>query len=165
MKLSWTLIALAGTANASRFFQTPLVKQDDFEVPGENTLSFCTDPKDHLLSIDFVDLSPNPPVPGQNLTITAGGKLSELVDKDSKVHISVKWNFVTLINKDYDLCDNANVIGKECPLEKGQLNILKEVAIPREVPPGKYAVTAEAVTKDEAEGGKKITCLKGDIQF
>jgi hypothetical protein len=32
-------------------------------VPGDNPLKFCHDPSDFILTIDHVDLAPNPPVP------------------------------------------------------------------------------------------------------
>lgn len=35
----------------------------DFPVTGENPLSFCANPAGHILEIDRVDLSPNPPKP------------------------------------------------------------------------------------------------------
>lgn len=36
---------------------------DAFSVPGDNPLFFCADPKDDILEIKSVDLSPNPPSP------------------------------------------------------------------------------------------------------
>jgi hypothetical protein len=36
---------------------------EDFKVPGDNPLHFCGDPKDDILDIEKVDLSPNPPQP------------------------------------------------------------------------------------------------------
>lgn len=101
---------------------------------------------------------------GQNLTITANGKLSETVE-EGKVYVKVKWGMIPLLTKEVDLCDNVNMVDKECPLSEGTLEILKDVAIPKEVPPGKYVVTADVYTKAEAEGGKKITCMTGTIVF
>lgn len=37
--------------------------QEDYKVPGDNPLYFCADPKDDILEIEKVDLSPNPPEP------------------------------------------------------------------------------------------------------
>ncbi len=34
---------------------------DSFTVPGENPLDFCSDPIKDILTIDNVDLDPNPP--------------------------------------------------------------------------------------------------------
>lgn len=40
---------------------------------------------------------------GQNVTIRATGKLLELIDIGAKVHLSVKWIIIFLINKEFDL--------------------------------------------------------------
>jgi hypothetical protein len=37
--------------------------QEDFKVPGDNPLYFCSDPKDNIVEIKKVDLNPNPPQP------------------------------------------------------------------------------------------------------
>ena len=41
--------------------QLPIAPQDSLEVPGNNSLLFCQDPKDYILEIHKVDLDPNPP--------------------------------------------------------------------------------------------------------
>lgn len=68
MKLTTTLIHfLFITLVASRSFslfgdQSPLNPEDnDLKVPGKNPLTFCQDPKDDILAIEYVDLTPNPP--------------------------------------------------------------------------------------------------------
>lgn len=35
----------------------------DLSVPGDNPLNFCQEPSNDILTIESVDLSPNPPVP------------------------------------------------------------------------------------------------------
>lgn len=37
------------------------VISQDLSVPGSNPLYFCADPADNLLTIDNVELAPNPP--------------------------------------------------------------------------------------------------------
>jgi hypothetical protein len=67
-----SLLALSLSASAFSFeindrnslTQQILPKSDDpevYPVPGDNPLEFCDDPKDYLLQIDKVDLTPNPP--------------------------------------------------------------------------------------------------------
>jgi len=170
MKLCTILLAILGIAHASWLDQSPLIAPSTVEdkslsVPGENPLFYCASPSDYILSIDDLELSPNPPEQGKNLTIRATGQLSETIKNGSRAFVTVKWGFVSLISKTFDLCDNAGIIGKECPLEKGALEVLKEVAIPDPIPPGKYVVAADVFTDDEANGGKRITCLTGSIQF
>jgi hypothetical protein len=67
MKLATALVALGATHAAAGVFgsnQQPLggITPKENEVPGENPLEFCEDPKDYLLDITKVDLEPNPPL-------------------------------------------------------------------------------------------------------
>lgn len=51
-------------ASLPLFGQSPLKSAGEtFPVSGENPLEFCADPKDDILEIGSVDLTPNPPVP------------------------------------------------------------------------------------------------------
>lgn len=45
--------------------QAPLKVElaEEFPVKGDNPLQYCANPSAHLLNIDSVDLSPNPPLP------------------------------------------------------------------------------------------------------
>lgn len=134
---------------------------EDFKVPGDNPLNFCSDPKDDILEIKKVDLSPNPPKPGETLSIKASGYFKEKVEEGAKVHLQVKYGLITLINQEADLCDQIKNVDLECPLDKGDMELTKDVDIPKEIPPGKYTVLADVYTKD----GDKITCLTASIAF
>ncbi|KAF1976370.1 hypothetical protein BU23DRAFT_566035 [Bimuria novae-zelandiae CBS 107.79] len=167
MKVSAILLAAtsAVSVSAGSLFSTggdQAVINEEFKVPGDNPLYFCADPKDYSLDIEKVDLSPNPPVPGQTLTITAKGDFSKDVEEGSKTHLIVKYNnYITLINQDADTCDTVKKVDLECPLKKGEMKLTKDVDIPQQVPPGKYSVNAEVKSKD----GELITCLKAEITF
>jgi len=134
---------------------------EDFSVPGDNPLFFCSDPKDDLLKIENVDLSPNPPKPGQTLTIQAKGDFKETIEEGAKVHIHVKYGLITLINQEADLCDSLGNVDLTCPLEKGEMSLTKNVDLPSQIPPGTYTVLADVYTKDN----KRITCLQSKITF
>ncbi|KAF2013014.1 hypothetical protein BU24DRAFT_425582 [Aaosphaeria arxii CBS 175.79] len=134
---------------------------EDFKVPGSNPLFFCADPKDNLLEIEKVDLSPNPPEAGKTLTIKATGDFKEKIDEGAKVHVQVKYGLITLINQEADLCDTITNVDLKCPLEKGEMTLSKDVELPSQIPPGKYSVLADVYTKD----GDKITCLTAHVEF
>ncbi|PSN69338.1 phosphatidylglycerol/phosphatidylinositol transfer protein precursor [Corynespora cassiicola Philippines] len=134
---------------------------EDYKVPGDNPLYFCEDPANNILTIEKVDLSPNPPEPGKTLTIKATGKFNEVVEEGSKMHLQVKYGLITLINQDADLCETIQKADLSCPLEKGEMSLTKDVDLPKEIPPGRYSVLADVYSKD----GDKITCLKSQIAF
>ena len=71
MKLSTAILTASLAAYTSARFLDPqaflgndaqdISSTDDLKVPGENPLNFCTAPDSWILTIENVDLSPNPP--------------------------------------------------------------------------------------------------------
>ena len=61
--LTSTLLATAVSARSSLFGSSIDVAPFDeaLKVPGDNPLQHCQDPKDDILTLESVDLSPNPP--------------------------------------------------------------------------------------------------------
>jgi len=163
--LGLVLSLLTATAVSSRSLfggsQDALVDEPKHTVPGKNPLDFCADPKDYILSIDYVDLSPNPPLPGQKLTITANGTFSKDIDPGATVFLQVKYGLITLIKQEADLCDNLGQVDMSCPLKEGTMQLTKEVDIPNQVPPGKYTVLADVNTVDK----EKVTCMESTVFF
>ncbi|KAI9934762.1 hypothetical protein ASPWEDRAFT_53876 [Aspergillus wentii DTO 134E9] len=158
------LSPLPASARAvSSFFnaQSPIQILGD-PVPGDNPLEYCADPSPNTLEIKSVDLSPNPPAPGQTLTIKASGNLKERVEPGARVLVEVKYGLITLINQSIDLCEQLGNVDLECPLEKGEMTLTKQVDLPKAIPPGTYNVHADVVSKES----KRITCLDAhNIQF
>ncbi|KAF9694177.1 hypothetical protein EKO04_007729 [Ascochyta lentis] len=135
--------------------------KEEFKVPGDNPLYFCADPADYILQIEKVDLDPNPPKPGEKLSIKASGDFKEEVGQGSTMHLQVKYGLITLINQERDACDTIEQADLKCPLKKGELSLTKDVDLPREIPPGTYTVLADVYTEE----GDKITCLTAKIAF
>jgi len=157
---------LVASASASSLFQQLAgnsvdVKTGGQKVPGESPLCHCKEAPDDILTIDKVDLIPNPPVPGQPLTIKASGTLHDVVTKGAQVEVTVKYGLITLIKRIVDLCDHVDEVDLECPIDAGKLTLTKVVDIPKQVPPGKYNVAANAYLVD----GRPLTCLVGQIFF
>ncbi|PGH00874.1 hypothetical protein GX51_05538 [Blastomyces parvus] len=159
----WSSVAL-GAPSMSWFAdnQVPISLGDNkLTVPGDNPLNFCFPPENDILTIESVDLSPNPPVPGQTLTIKASGTFSKQVEEGSKVQIQVKYGLIRLINQEADLCEEIKNVDLECPLEKGNMSFTKQVDLPKEIPPGRYTVLADVYTKEK----ERITCLQAEVTF
>ena len=73
----------------------------------------------------------------------------------------MKYGLITIIRQTADLCDTVKNVDLECPLNKGKMKLTKDVDLPAQIPPGKYTVLADVVTKDE----KKVTCLTATVTF
>ncbi|KAF2226200.1 phosphatidylglycerol/phosphatidylinositol transfer protein precursor [Elsinoe ampelina] len=159
--LTFGLCAFTATAKSLNTRDQKTLVDDSLSVPGDNPLFFCSAPDKDILEIDRVDLSPNPPKPGNALTITATGKFKEDIAEGAKIHLQVKYGLITIIRQTADLCDTVKNVDLECPLKEGAKTLTKDVDLPKEIPPGKYTVLADVVTKDE----EKITCLTATVTF
>ncbi|SCW01608.1 LAFE_0E03400g1_1 [Lachancea fermentati] len=148
----------------SSFFSVPGRSGDSDPIPGDSPLEKCDASESQLLDLQLVNLLPNPPVRGENVTVSAAGILNGEITEGAYVDVEVRLGYIKLLSQTYDLCEeleNNDVGGLRCPLSPGSYMIDKEVEIPAEVPPGKYSVVARAYTAEDDE----ITCLTGDILF
>ncbi|EER36215.1 phosphatidylglycerol/phosphatidylinositol transfer protein precursor [Candida tropicalis MYA-3404] len=134
---------------------------DTKPVPGDSPIEICDFTESQLLKLTKVDLTPNPPKVGTNLTFTAVGTVDQTIEDGAYVEVEVRYGFIKLIHQTYELCDEITKVDLECPIKKGEHVISKVVEIPEEVPPGKYLVTARAYTKDD----EYITCLTATVVF
>jgi hypothetical protein len=113
------------------------------------------------LHIHRVDLDPNPPLKGADLTIHATGTLDTPITDGSYVIVEVKYGYIKLVHETFDLCEQVENIDLKCPVDKGDLDLTKTVTLPEQVPPGKYEVFAQAFTAYD----ELLTCLTAEIEF
>ncbi|KAI9845280.1 MAG: Phosphatidylglycerol/phosphatidylinositol transfer protein [Thelocarpon superellum] len=160
----WALAACQVASETLPFFgsqQTLHGIDDKLDVPGDSPLQYCRQSDDDILVIEHVNLSPNPPVPGQNLSIEAAGIFKKDVEEGAYVNLQVKYGLIRLVNTKADLCSQVEQVDLKCPIKKGETLLTKTVEIPKEVPPGKYTVLADVYTVDD----EKITCLTAEVTF
>jgi len=155
------ILASLSTAASLKSPASPLGGSTGPKVPGENPLTFCSDPNKYLIKIDRADLVPNPPLPGQTLSIYAAGTVKRPILEGSRVSLIVKYGYIKLISQDLDLCENLHELDMECPIEAGHLILQKEVDLPKAIPPGKYTVQATVFNQD----GDEVICLNGEVFF
>ncbi|KAI9024898.1 ML domain-containing protein [Phycomyces nitens] len=162
MKLSILVIAtFASLASASflPFFQNQ--QEQTYDPASTDLIKPCGSDAD-LLIIEDITLTPKVPVKGQNLTIDFTGFLKKEVTEGTTVSILVKYGVVQLIRKKFDFCSEvAPEVQEECPIPAGPLTFHKDVALPKEIPGGKYVVNA-VITSAE---GEVVTCLIGQTSF
>lgn len=165
-----SLLMRLGVVSFLAFACAAVVKHDDFafngisnappqkalaEIPGNSPIQTCLDDEPQLVDIELVSLEPNPPIPGENLTVTAKGTLKKDLVDGSYVDVLVRYGFITLVSRRYDLCELMPEVDLECPLNAGYLSLTRSVEIPEEAPPGTYSVEAKAYTPEE----ELLTCL------
>lgn len=158
-------LALVNVLSVSLFAsdeQQPLASVPGIKpVPGDSPVAICDTDQPQLLDITLVELLPNPPARGANLTVNAIGKVSKTIEEGAYVDVEVKYGYIKLISQTYDLCEQVGEVDLKCPLEAGEYKLTKTVEIPNEVPPGKYTVFARAFTKDD----EFISCITATVVF
>lgn len=156
-------ILSASLAPAAAVFSSPIsARGSETKVPGDSPLEFCAAQHDNdILKIQRVDLSPNPPLAGEDLVIKAIGEATKDIEEGAYVSLTVKYGLIRLISTTADLCEHLKDVDLECPIKKGDLSILKTVELPAEIPPGRYTVLADVYTKDD----EPITCLQASVVF
>ena len=61
--------------------------------------------------------------------------MREKIEDGAYVQLEVKYGYIRLINTKADLCKEIKNVDLECPIEKGELSIIKSVDLPNEIPP------------------------------
>lgn len=130
-------------------------------IPGDSPVAQCDIFEPQLLTIDRVSISPNPPEKGANLSFSATGSLAKSITDGAYVVVNVRYGYIKLLEKTFDLCEELVNVDMTCPVSKGAQLISKTVEIPAEVPPGKYTVYARAFTEDDVY----ISCLTATVTF
>ncbi|KAI5776215.1 ML domain-containing protein [Geopyxis carbonaria] len=163
----YALLTFCGSTSAGSFFQQAAGLSDlldtsqSYPVPGNSPMEFCGDYSNDIIDIKDLTIVPNPPVKGESLTIQATGMLKEKITAGAFVQITVKYGLITLVRQVFDLCENADQVDLECPVDAGEKILKKTVDIPSQIPPGVYTVMGDAYTVDQTP----ITCLTAKVQF
>ncbi|CAC37423.1 Phosphatidylglycerol/phosphatidylinositol transfer protein [Schizosaccharomyces pombe] len=143
---------------------TDLVSSTSEKIPGANPASYCADwdrGDDHVV-VDYINLIPNPPAAGKNLTIETEINVGTTVLNGSYVDIQVKYGFVRIVNERLDICDKAyELAAVECPVEPGIITKQATISLPWAIPPGRYHVLATAYNAD----GEQLTCVSASVSF
>ncbi|KAF7325462.1 hypothetical protein MKEN_00394500 [Mycena kentingensis (nom. inval.)] len=124
----------------------------------------CSSP-DSIVYLDSLTVSPDPPRPGQDLTILATGTVRPgyVIEDGAYADVLVKLGLIKLLQKTFDVCEearNANV-SVQCPVSEGTYSVKQVVKLPKEIPPAKFTVVVNAFTKDDDD----VLCLKLDADF
>lgn len=102
------------------------------------------------LSISKVQVTPDPPVAGQNITIWAYGAVDEEMTDGSQVVIAVDFMGVQIFSESLPMSDVTQM-----PAGPGPIEIHYAIDIPGGVPHGPYSVS---LTFDD-QTGTELTCL------
>jgi len=115
------------------------------------------------IHIKSIEISPDPPVPGKNLTVTVVGQADEVVEDGAYADVLVKVGVIKLLQKQFDLCEEArkSEADIECPVEEGEHTVVHTVALPKEIPKAPFKVNVRGFTKYH----DPMACLDITIDF
>jgi len=116
-----------------------------------------------IIQLKSLDVVPDTPKPGQNLTITAFGTVKQRIEDGAYAHVTVKLGLIKLLEKEFDICKEAEAADMEikCPVEPGDYTITQTVELPKEIPPAKFTIDVTAYTA----GDEDMLCLKLLVDF
>lgn len=110
-----------------------------------------------------ISLSPDPPKPGQDLTVTVVGTAQQRVEDGAYANVVVKLGLIRLLTKTFDVCDEARNANAtiQCPIEQGDYTVVETVALPKEIPQAKFTVNVNGYTVDDDD----MLCLNLNVDF
>ncbi|KAG6829394.1 Phosphatidylglycerol/phosphatidylinositol transfer protein [Tricholoma furcatifolium] len=161
-------IALLGLATVSLVYANPVQQQvaiqEDLPVHTNDKWGWenCGSPED-LLEITQIQVIPDPPQPGKDLTVKVTGQARTTIKDGAYADVSVKLGAIKLLQKQFDLCEearNANV-SIQCPVEPGTYEVTHTVALPKEIPRAKFTVLVNGYSVDDED----LLCLKMTVDF
>ncbi|KAG2159945.1 ML domain-containing protein [Suillus bovinus] len=155
------LVMLAGLASASSPPSQEVMNQPVHTMEGWSW-SDCGSPTD-AVQLKSISLSPDPPKPGQDLTVTVVATAQQPIEDGAFADVVVKLGLIKLLSKTFDLCEearNANA-SIQCPVKEGDYTVVETVALPKEIPQAKFTVAVKGYTADELD----MLCLDLKVDF
>ncbi|KAI0830688.1 ML domain-containing protein [Trametes gibbosa] len=107
----------------------------------------------HIVRINSIEVSPDPPKRGEDLTITVKGDAKDQVKDGAYADVTVKVGVIKLLQKEFDVCEEAEKANASirCPVEKGHHEVTQTVALPKEIPPAQFKVNIRGYTEEDED--------------
>ncbi|CAE6412853.1 unnamed protein product [Rhizoctonia solani] len=151
-------------ASALSFTRPDLVLNGESPIFTQSRWSWtdCGSPSD-LAHIKAIEVTPDPPKPGQDLTVKLIATSDKEITEGAYADVTVKLGLIKLLKKQFDICEEARSANAtiQCPVEKGEHTVVQTVALPKEIPRAKFTVDVMAYTSDEED----LACVKLNVDF
>ncbi|CAE6347443.1 unnamed protein product [Rhizoctonia solani] len=151
-------------ASALSFTRPDLVLNGESPIFTQSRWSWtdCGLPSDGV-QIKSIEVSPDPPKPGQDLTVTVIATADQPIEEGAYADVTVKLGLIKLLNKRFDICEEARNANAtiQCPVQKGDHTVVQTVALPKEIPRAKFTVDVKGYSADEED----LACVKLNVDF
>ncbi|KIJ68363.1 hypothetical protein HYDPIDRAFT_24649 [Hydnomerulius pinastri MD-312] len=156
------LVALAGTAFANTNVDQEVLVETPVHTMEGWSYTDCGLATD-VVQLKSLTVSPDPPKPGEDLTVTAVGTAVKTIEDGAYADVTVKLGLIKLLTKSFDICQEASAANAsiQCPIEQGEYTVVQTVALPKEIPQAKFTVAVRAYTADEED----MLCLDLKVDF
>ncbi|KAL1703005.1 ML domain-containing protein [Schizophyllum commune] len=147
-------LALMGAASSVDVEQVRIQGGDVHVAGGDQTST---------VQLKSITISPDPPIPGQQLTMTVEADVQETIQEGAYADVTVKVGLIKLLQKRFDICEearNANAT-VQCPVERGEHTVVQTVQLPREIPPAMFKIDVLAWTHEDED----MACAKFEVDF
>jgi len=116
-----------------------------------------------VVQVYDIQVQPDPPEPGKDLTITANGLVRETIEEGAYANVVVKIGLIKLLQKTFDVCEEARNANAtiQCPVKEDNYTLIQTVHLPKEIPRGKFVVDVRAFTVDDRD----MMCLNLKVDF
>jgi len=160
--LSLCALSLASRGLANLPPQVAMLPNEPIHTTEGWSYEVCGLPSDPI-QISSIEVSPSPPQPGKDLTITVTGTAVEIIEEGAYADVLVKLGLVKLLKKRFDVCEEArnNNVSVQCPVDKGTYTVVHTVPLPREIPRAKFGVDVQGFTVNDDD----LFCLKLKVDF
>ncbi|KAI0307797.1 ML domain-containing protein [Multifurca ochricompacta] len=162
--LAYIFASLLASTNANPLTsQQSIIGHDDtVRIKQGWSWSDCGQSTDGI-QIESITVSPDPPKPGQNLTVTVKAYAQEEVEEGAYANVVVKLGLIKLLQKQFDLCEEARnaQTSVQCPVNKGTYVVEQTVALPKEIPQAKFTINARGYTVNEDD----LFCVDLKVDF
>ncbi|KAG6834365.1 hypothetical protein H0H93_010113 [Arthromyces matolae] len=110
------------------------------------------DTSNGIVNVQDIQISPDSPQAGKNLTVTIRGQVTSTVQEGAYATVSVKAGLVTYPSQKVDICQEArnSNLSIQCPVAPGTYTVVDTVSIPNNVPKGSYNAQINGYTADKA---------------
>ncbi|KAI0639779.1 ML domain-containing protein [Trametes polyzona] len=136
------LAAALGGAAASPIDEQHILGSSSSLAPGKDWDWTDCGTDSHIVHIKSIEVTPDPPKRGEDLTITVEGVADQDVQDGAYADVTVKVGVIKILQKEFDICEEAQKANAsiQCPVEKGNHKVVQSVTLPKEIPPGMCAL-------------------------
>ncbi|EIM81574.1 uncharacterized protein STEHIDRAFT_66199 [Stereum hirsutum FP-91666 SS1] len=115
------------------------------------------------VQIRSIAVAPDPPKPGENMTVSVQATAQEDVAEGAYANVEVKLGLIRILQKEFNLCEEARKANMtvQCPVEKGDRILEKTVKLPDFIPPGPIKINVNGYTTDD----EPLLCINLNVNF